>query len=707
MRKQFKKGLIPYLKNNFMKFRFLLFSLFFSVISLAQEHIKIDKKVFKKEITSKADKKAFKSAWNEIEQGEYYFSLFSKGAYAEALKHYLKASQYNKETSSLNYKIGACYSVSNEKTKAIPYLEKALNKNENIAQDILFLLAKSYQFNYEFEKAINYFEKYQNTLDDRNFKKIGKIIEKKVFECQNGIKLIKEPVRVFIDNIGQKINSKNDDYCPFISADESILFFTSRRADTKGGNMASDGRFFEDIYISNNENGKWTEAKNIGKPLSSEDNDATVGLSNDGQSLFIFNGEKKGGDIFICRLKGDKWSKPKSLKGINTSSHEEYISFSPDEKTLYFVSNHEKNNLGQHDIFKTTLNKKGKWGKPENLSPVINTEYDERSVFMHPDGRTIYFSSTGHTSMGGFDIFKSVMDNNGNWSKPENLGYPINTTGNDIFFVMAGNGRKAYYSSEKKEGFGGQDIYTISFLGKEKPIIQSNEDNLLACMEKSITEIIFEEKIQIQTARLTILKGIITDEETNLPLEATIEIVDNDKNEPIASFQSNSKTGKYLISLPSGKNYGIAIKAENYLFHSENFNIPETSNYQEIVKNVALKKLKKGSKIVLRNVFFDTAKSSLRPASETELNRLIKILNDHPKIKIEISGHTDNVGSLAYNKKLSKNRAKSVVNYLIKNGIDKQRLTFEGYAYNQAIATNDTDEGRQLNRRVEYEIVED
>lgn len=688
-----------------MKLKIFILFLFFSNIIFSQEHIIIKKKIFKKEIKDKSDKKAFKKAWQNIEDGEYYFSLRNKAAYVLALKHYLKANNYNSHTAELSYKIGACYLQSNKKIKSIKFLEKSYEKNKKVAEDILFLMAQAYHFNYEFDRAIEKYKSYKNSLNEKDLKKNAEILEKKIFECSNGKKFLKNPVRVFIDNIGENVNSKFDDYCPFISADESILFFTSRRADTKGGQIASDGRFYEDIYISHNLNGVWQKSVNAGKPLNNDENNATVGIQNDGQGLFIFDGLKRGGDLYFCRMEGEKWSKPKALKGINSKAHEEYISFSPDGKNLFFISNNEDDNFGKHDIFKSTINEKGKWKNIQNIGNVINTKYDERSVFLHPDGRTIYFSSTGHTSMGGFDIFKSVKGKDGKWSKPENLGYPINTTGDDIFMVMAANGKKAYYSSEKKDGFGGQDIYIITFLGPEKPLLQSSEDNLLACLEKSLPETIIEQKIEIQTARLTILKGIVFDEKTEIPIGATIEIVDNDKNEVIANFISNSKTGKYLISLPSGKNYGIAIKSENYLFHSENFDIPETSNYQEIVKNIGLKKLEKGVKIILRNVFFDTAKSSLRDASKTELNRLLKVLNDHPKIRIEISGHTDNVGSLSYNEKLSNDRAKSVVNYLIKNGISKSRLEFKGYAYEQAIADNNTKEGRQLNRRVEYKIL--
>ena len=248
-------------------------------------------------------------------------------------------------------------------------------------------------------------------------------------------------------------------------------------------------------------------------------------------------------------------------------------------------------------------------------------------------------------------------------------------------------------------------MYMITFLGDEKPMVLNNEDNLLASATEPIKERVIAPAVAIRTAQITILKGVITDEKTGLPLEAQIELVDNEKNEVIANFNSNSTTGKYLVSLPSGKNYGIAVKAESYLFHSENFTIPASAAYQEITKDIALKKFDVGTKIVLNNIFFDFDKATLRTESTNELERLTKLLNDMPTLKIEISGHTDNKGSATYNQTLSESRSKSVVDYLIAHTISADRLTFKGYGLSQPIASNDTDEGRQMNRRTEFKII--
>lgn len=305
---------------------------------------------------------------------------------------------------------------------------------------------------------------------------------------------------------------------------------------------------------------------------------------------------------------------------------------------------------------------------------------------MHPDGKTLFFSSKGHNTMGGFDIFKTIKQANGTWSKPQNIGYPINTPDDDIYFVLSASGKFGYFSTIREDGEGLMDIYKIDFAPKK--------------------EIITEDSVPEIKTFVTIVKGTITDGETNKNLDATIEIYDNEKNETIMTVVSNSATGKYLVSLPSGKNYGMEVRKEGYLFHSENFNVPKTEGYQEIIKNVQLYQIKEQAKVVLKNIFFDTNKSKLRPESFAELNRLKQLLILNPKIKIEISGHTDNTGSYNHNKELSEARAKSVVTYLIENGIDSKRLSYRGASWDEPIATNKTEEGKQQNRRVEFKVIE-
>ena len=652
-------------------------------------------------------KKELKAALKELKKGNELFDgalTPNSGNFTAALEHYLKANDFNPNNALLNYKIGKCYINSYNKIKAISFLETALKLDPKVNPGIHFLLGQAYHLNLEFDKAITEYTTYKESLSPQDLEKFQKKIDKKIAESNNAKELVKNPVRVFIDNVGPSINTIYPEYSPIINADESMMIFTSRRDNTTGGGKSlEDLMYYEDIYIATNSGDTWNPATNIGKPINSDDNDATVGLSPDGQTLLVFK-SSRGGDIYQCKLEGNHWSKPKRLpKVINSKYHESSATFGPDGKTLYFVSN-RPGGYGGRDIYVSKMNDKGKWTKAVNLGPTINTEYDEEGVFMHPDGKTLYFSSQGHKTMGGYDIFKSTFED-GKWSEPENIGYPINTPGDDVFFSISASGLHGYYTSAMAGGYGDKDIYMVTLLGPEKPVICNNEDNLLASLTKPLSETVIEPTVAIKSNQLTLLKGIIVDDVSSSPLKATIELTDNTKNEVIASFESNSSTGKYLVSLPSGVNYGIAVKADGYLFHSENFDIPAATGYNEIVKDIRMKKIEVGNKIVLNNIFFDFGKASLRPESTAELDRLVKMLNDMSSLKIEISGHTDNVGNAAFNKTLSENRAKAVVDYLVKKGINQKRLTFVGYGFDQPIAPNDTEENRQKNRRTEFKVV--
>lgn len=685
---------------------FLIIILVIGVYSVNQAQYPVE--IEKKEYKIPTQKEGFKDGWRAIKTADEFFTEKSKRYYKEALELYLKAYKYNPDNAELNYKIGVCYLKSIKKTKSIDYFEKAHKLKAAVSPDIKLMLAKSYHLNYRFKAAIQYYEGYLNSLSPYQAAKIRKEIDANIEGCKRAMELINTPMRVFVQNLGSRINTKFPEYSAIINADESMLIFTSRRESTTGGEMdLNDLQYFEDIYISYKEFGRWTRPEPIGKPLNTKEHDATAGLSVDGTKMFIY----KKDDIYVSLLEGTEWSKPKALpKTINSRNHEASASLSPDNKILYFISNRDKDNMtDEHDIYMSRLDEDGEWGEAIKIRS-LSTEFDERSVYMHPDGRTMYFASEGHGSIGGYDIFRSTLGDDGVWSKPHNMGFPINTPDNDVFFVVSGSGKHAYFSSIREDGYGETDIYMLTFLSPEQYLL-SNEDNLLLSENEPVKETMIQSTVEIKTIRLTIVKGTITDAMTGEPVAAKIEIVDNsidpEKDNPVIAIQeSNSKTGKYMLTLPSGKNYGIAVNAPDYLFHSENFNIPPATAYQEIIKDIKLLKVLKGSSIVLRNIFFETAKWDLRPESYKELDRLYDIMQQYPTMKIEISGHTDNTGNKQFNWTLSENRAKAVVDYLLDRGISPDRMTYKGFADTQPIATNSTPEGRQENRRVEFKILE-
>jgi len=642
-------------------------------------------------------------ALKDIGDGDYYYND-GIGNIEVAISFYLKANQFNPNNALLNYKIALCYLEVKPVNQAIKHFYIAQELDDRVSSDFNYNLARAYHLSFDFDKAIELYRLYKRSLKPADLTAMSDEIDKKISECENGKELIKNPVRVKIENMGSGVNSRFPDYGPIINSDESILFFTSRREGSTGEDKdINDFEYYEDIYYSEYKSSYWAPPVNIGLPINSFTHDAVIGMSPDGTSILIYR-DNNGGDIYISKLSGLKWAKPKSLGSpINSNGQENSGTFTFDGKGLYFVSD-RPGGYGGKDIYFSRMNTDGKWLEPMNLGASINTKYNEIGVFMLPDGRTLYFSSQGHKTMGGYDIFKSTFEN-GKWSEPVNIGYPINSADNDVFFSISASGRHGYYSSVRDDGKGGQDIYLVNFFGPEKYPIFNNEDNLIASKEAADLEVNMEKFEKIHTTKLTLVKGQITDALTGEKLLAQIDLIDNQTGEILATFESNSASGKYIVSLPSGKNYGIAVRAEDYLFHSENFDIPESSEYHEVTKNISLKHVEVGSEIALHNIFFDYKKSDLTKESISELNRLVSLLKQYPTIKIEISGHTDEIGGEEYNQTLSTQRAKAVVDYLISKGISSARLSYVGYGFSKPIAPNDTEEGRQQNRRSEFLII--
>ena len=666
--------------------------------TLNAQSVPFDKNLFKDK------KEEFKAAKEAFEDGN---EKYAKEQYDDALDYYFEAYKFNPNNAELNYRMGrslmASYKI--ERKKSITYLEKAYQLDPHCDKMLLSDLGVAYHLVAEWDKAIDCFHKYKSSMVKGSESEIA-FLNKQIEECKNGKEFQKNPVRVFVDNLGSGVNTKAQEYAPFITTDESVIYFTARREDTHGKETdESDGVFREDIYVSERTSDmKWGPSRNLGEPINSDNHDATAGLAPDGKTMFVYRGSNNG-DLFESKFVDGVWTKPDNLnKNINTAYWENSASISYDGKTLYFISNRPDMTLGGLDIFMSKLDAKGDWGKPVNLGPVINTHYDEETVFAHPDGKTLYFSSMGHKTMGGHDVFKSVFEN-GKWSEPENLGYPVNSPSNEISFVINANGKRAYYAASHSDGYGLRDIYVVTMLGPEKPMILNTEDLLVANVNKPVTAKVVEPTIPVSTNQLTLFKGRILDSLTKKPLEASILMINNELNQEIGKFESDKVSGKFLVTLPSGNNYNITVKSDGYLFQSLNFDIPAGGDYQVVEKDVLMKKVSVGMVIVLNNIFFDHDKYSLRKESEAELENLHKLLVENPTLRIEISGHTDNNGAADYNQKLSENRAHAVVTYLVSKGIPLSRLEFKGYGLTKPVATNTTSEGRQLNRRTEFKVL--
>ena len=381
-------------------------------------------------------------------------------------------------------------------------------------------------------------------------------------------------------------------------------------------------------------------------------------------------------DLYFSEFKGDRWTVPKNLGGnINTRYGEKQPSLSSDGRIMYFVSNRD-GGLGGYDVWISYKDDEGGWGKPVNAGDSINTQGDEHSPFIHPDNQTLYFSSDGWPGLGLFDIFITRRTSDSTWSTPVNLGYPINTNGNEEGLIVNARGQTAYYSSDRLSEQG-RDIYSFDLYKEVRPI------------------------------KVSYMKGRVYDAETKKRLGARFELINLNTEDPIMVSTSHPETGEFLVCIPANADYALNVSRKGYLFYSDHF---ETRQVYErtapFLKDIPLQPIKVGERIILRNVFFEYNKHDLKTESRVELNKVVKLMNENPSLVIELSGHTDNTGTAEYNQTLSENRALSVRHYLVEHGIDGNRITCKGYGLTMPLATNDTEEGRAINRRTELKILQ-
>jgi outer membrane protein OmpA-like peptidoglycan-associated protein/tetratricopeptide (TPR) repeat protein len=517
------------------------------------------------------------------------------------------------------------------------------------------------------------YEKYLdlNTKDARQIELARKGIDK----CSFAINAVNNPVDFNPVNMGSAINTIEDEYWPSLSADEQTLIIT--RLVRKS--LYFDG-FQEDFFISHKLDDGWSVMKNAGYPLNTDDNEGAQTISADGRFMVFTACNREGGvgrcDLYYSELIGEKWTLPENmLAPVNTRYKETQPSLSADGHNLYFASD-RPGGKGQLDLWETERNEDGTWSQPVNMGEDINTSSNEMSPFIHFDNRTLYFASDGYLGLGGFDLFISRKDSTDTWSVPENLGYPINTNKDEIGLIVNSKGNEAYYSSDR-DPIAGKDIY------------------------------MFELYQEVRPQEVSYMKGKVFDSETQKRLEARFELIDLETGKLVYEALSDEETGEFLVCLPSNRDYCLNVSKEGYLFFSGNFALKGVFKLDKpFLKDVPLSPIRIGETIVLNNIFYDTDSFSLMKESKVELDKLVKFLKDYPNISIEISGHTDNMGAAEYNQALSENRARSVAEYLQNSSIAKERILFRGYGFTKPVATNETEEGRALNRRTELKIID-
>lgn len=687
--------------------KIILLSILFLVAIISPEisaqinPVKIKRKEFKKQ------EYGFQDAWMNLKDGNYYYAK-GLGSYRLARESYLLAYGYNSENPELNYMIGRCYLFSDNKFESIKYIAKAYKLEPDVHYDIHLMMGMAFHQILEFDKAIDEYNYFINKIHPKYRPDYQSQVDLFIQQCKNGKILAAEPKRVVINNLGSAVNSVFDEYGPVISKEGEIMYFTSRRKYSKKSKKSIiDDKFFEDIYISGQDKNTWTRAKRVDNKITGKTNTtnvAVVGLSPDKQSLYIYKGKNRGGDLYVSKFKKDKWTAPRSLSKFNSKHREVSMCISSDESTLYFVSSNTKAGYGGTDIYFSNKNIRGKWEKPVNAGNVINTFFDELGVSLGTNDSVLFFSSKGHNSMGGYDVFRSVLSDVGLWSKPINLGYPINTPNDDIFYVDIAGGKTGYYSSNRESGLGGMDIYKVIYLGVEKDMFVGDVEDLVAGAKIPYDNIYFvpTQKLKVDTSIL--MRGFINDSENQKPVIAKIEIIDQERSQVVATAISDS-TGNYSVKIPESKIYGVDIIATGYLLFLDMVDLSMKTYDEVVVKNFLLDRVEVGAKVILKNIYFESGKSTLKPESYAGLDNVVKLLETNPSLRIEISGHTDNIGSQSMNTRLSNNRAKAVVNHLTGKGITENRLEYKGYAFSQSIAPNNTAEGRKQNRRVEFKVL--
>jgi len=560
-------------------------------------------------------------------------------------------------------------------TKKIDY-HKAIELNDRI-------------ISIEPDNIIAYYNKANCQLNLKEYDKTKKTLEKFLsFENVKGMNRLKgeqilkniafiENVNlednrgIVFTNLGNQVNSNNDEYFPSLTSDNNQLYYTIKNNKDNYAN--------EDIYVVSFSNGEWSGRKKVEGQVNSNYNEGAHCISSNGKYLLFASDNRRYEnlgrfDIFIAKKVGNHWRSPNNLGNkINSYTWDSQPVLSADSKQLLFVST-KKGGFGGADIYISTIDKTGKFAEPENIGAVINTPFDEQRPYLHPDGKTLYFSSAGHPGMGANDLFKSTRDENGNWSKPINLGYPINTSGTEMGIFVSADGKTAYLSSDREGGFGGQDIYSFEMPEALKPELVSY------------------------------LKGVVSDE-MNKMIKANIKLYDLETGKIFKTFSSDEINGKFLETIIGGKNYALEAEAKGYLPFSENISLIELKNNEAFIFDIKLKKIEKGKEVTLNNIFFESGKFRLLENSKIELDYFSSFLQNNSQLNIEIGGHTDNVGSSSSNQILSEQRARSVMEYLVAKGIDTNRLSYKGYGDTKAISTNNDESGRAKNRRTSFRIL--
>src|SRR5688572_9490289 len=597
-----------------------------------------------------------------------------RGQFSEALNLLNQALDKDKNFVEAYYRRGLTYFSMKQYPNATSDYEKGLSLTADLRKQKVFWydLGELYLLSGKYEQAMKVLSAYINneTQNKSKIERATMLFKSAEFALKNQNVKSQYTRRPLSDTVNRFVMQ----YFPVLTADQKQLIFTRRAGDGPNDD--------EDLMISKkNELGRWSVPEGISKNINTPLNEGTCTISADGRRLIFTSCSGRDGigscDLYESMKVGDVWTTPKNLgRNVNTNEWESQPSLSADGRTLYFVSD-RRSGLGRRDVWISTLDEAGTWSRAINAGKQINSVLDEISPFIHANDKTLYFASNGLPGFGGYDIFFAERDSSV-WDAPKNIGNLINDNDDQFSFFITADGQKGYYSHEETlpSGFSRSKIYEVEIPPEYQVKFKSNY-----------------------------VKGNIRDKVSKAPLAARIELINIEKNSMVSLVKSDSVSGEYLMVLTQGSEYALYINKRGYLFKSYNFNYSEVKDFEPIIIDIELERAAAGSMAVLNNIFFDLDKYDLKPKSIPELQKIVRFMQENPQIKVEVSGHTDNLGQPAYNKQLSERRALSVYNYLVQKGIDKNRLVPIGYGQAKPLADNATEQGRQQNRRIEFRIV--
>lgn len=612
-----------------------------------------------------------KKAIRYFQESENYYV---RRQYGQAIQLLEKAVDKAPAFVEAHVRLGAIYRAVGQYEKALRHLEQAreVNKGEQAQPQALFSLGELYWQLGRYEEAEELMKAFL-ALNPRQ-KPLLDIATNIVEDAAFAKEQLKNPLPFKPEPLPETINANELQYFPVLTVDQQNLIFTRR--------ISSAPQHDEDLMISRrDEQGNWLPAESISPVINTADNEGTSTISADGRVLIFTSCKGRKGfgscDLFLSRRTGNTWSEPVNMgPGINSRDWESQPSLSADGRTLYFVSN-RPGGRGGNDIYVSTVDEKGEWSRPENLGGLVNTAFDDISPFIHANGQTLYFASNGHTGMGGYDLYLSEKEE-GEWQQPRNLGYPINTHEDQVSLFVTADGKVGYYAYEEKR------------------------NNQLA--SSLIYRFEIPEEVRVRN-RSNYVTGRVFDSQTNEPIAASLTLYDIIDDLIVGSVTSDPETGKYFMVLTEGSEYALYVNKKGYIFKSLAFNYGTNNTLEPVQIDVYLEPIRAGVATTLNNIFFETDQFRIQAKSETELQRVVQFLKDNPEVRIEIAGHTDDVGNVTYNQQLSEKRARAVYDYLLEEGIAPSRLQAKGYGQTQPLAPNDSEEHRRQNRRIEFRIL--